>query len=452
MPSTDLTFSSRAEHRAWLASQAALPRGFRVGTARFGFTPREAPKPGEMTLTLIALDEPTADFAAVFTRNAFPGAPVVIGRERLAEPHLGAILVNNKISNVCAPDGVAAAEAVCARAGELLGLPSTAVLPSSTGVIGWSLPVEAMCAALPQAVAALQADSILPAAEGIVTTDLYPKIRRGALAGGGRIVGIAKGAGMIEPNLATMLSFILTDVAVPRDTLREMLRRVVEPSFNSISIDSDTSTSDTVAVVSSGRVPCADLGAFEAALAQVCGDLAEDVVRNGEGVRHVIRVAVTGAASTEQARALGKAIVNAPLFKCAVAGNDPNVGRLIQAIGKFFSQSQETTQPQRGLRQINGSVTLTLGGVTIFERGVFALDPQKEAALVAHLKQAELYESRADAAGHFHPPVDYPLHERCVEVGVDLGGSGNASGTATATVWGGDLTHEYVSENADYRS
>ena len=190
MPSTNLTFHNRNNHRAWLATQAALPAGFRVGTARFDFTPREAPKPAKMTLTLIALDQPTPDFAAVFTKNAFPGAPIVVGRQRLNEPALGAIVVNNKFSNVCAPGGVAASERVCAETARLLGMSAGQVLPSSTGVIGWSLPVDAMVAALPQAVAALHAGSIMPAAEGIVTTDLYPKVRRAAV-GGGSIVGIA---------------------------------------------------------------------------------------------------------------------------------------------------------------------------------------------------------------------------------------------------------------------
>ena len=194
-------------------------------------------------------------------------------------------------------------------------------------------------AALPQAVSALAGGTILPAAEGIVTTDLYPKIRR-ADVGGGSIVGIAKGAGMIEPNLATMLVYVLTDLAVPRGELRAMLAKAIDASFNAISIDSDTSTSDTVALISSGRVPCEDFGAFERGLHTVCRDLAEDVVRNGEGVRHVIRVRVTRAASPVLARALGKAIVNAPLFKCAVAGNDPNVGRLVQAIGKHIAKVQ----------------------------------------------------------------------------------------------------------------
>lgn len=438
MSSTQNTFPSRDAHRAWLAAQAALPQGFRVGTTRFEFLPKEAPKPSKMTLTLITLDAPTPDFAAVFTKNAFPGAPVIVGRARLAEPALGAILINNKISNVCAPGGVAASESLCAAAGSLLGLAPTQVLPCSTGVIGWSLPVEAMVPALPAVKAALAAGSILPAAEGIVTTDLYPKIRAASL-GGGRIVGIAKGAGMIEPNLATMLVYVLTDLAVPRAELRAMLSRVSGETFNRISVDSDTSTSDTVVLVSSGRVPCPDLAAFEAALRGVCADLAEDVVRNGEGIRHVLRVRVSAAPDTAIACALGKAIVNAPLFKCAMAGNDPNVGRLVQAIGKYVGAT--------GLALDLSKLRARIGGQEIFAEGAFRLNYEKEAALVAHLKAAELYTSKPAADGTFAPPVDFPPHERCVEIEVELG-----TGTAEATVFGGDLTHEYVSENADYRS
>ena len=436
VPSTNLTFADRSAHRAWLASQAALPAGFRVGTTRFDFTPIEAPKPAKMTLTLIALDQPTANFAALFTKNAFPGAPVIIGRKRLQEPRLGAVIVNNKISNVCAPGGVDASERICATTAQLLRLAPNEVLPSSTGVIGWTLPVQAMVANLPQAAKALAGGSIMPAAEGIVTTDLYPKIRRAAV-GRGSIVGIAKGAGMIEPNLATMLVYLLTDITVPRTELRAMLSRAVETSFNSISIDSDTSTSDTVIALSSSRVD-ADLGAFESALQQVCRDLAEDVVRNGEGVRHVIRVAVKNAPTPALARALGKAIVNAPLFKCAVAGNDPNVGRLVQAIGKYVGATSDTDLTK---------LRAKMGGLEIFSNGVFQLNPEKETALVAHLRGAELYTSAPPKEGVFAPPIDFPPHERCVEIEVDVG-----NGSASATVIGGDLTHEYVSENADYRS
>ncbi len=438
MPSTNLSFETRDAHRAWLAAQAALPAGFRVGCTRFEFMPKEAPKPAKMTLTLLALDEPTTSFAAMFTRNAFPGAPIIVGRKRLAEASVGAVIINNKISNVCAPGGVEASEQICAATAQALGLSPTQVLPSSTGVIGWSLPTDTMVGALPAAVGALRAGSILPAAEGIVTTDLYPKIRR-ATVGGGSIVGIAKGAGMIEPNMATMLVYILTDIAVPRAELRPMLARAVDASFNAISVDSDTSTSDTVVALSSGRVPFQDWGTFERGLHQVCRDLAEDVVRNGEGIRHVIRVTVKNAASLGLARSIGKAVVNGPLFKCAVAGNDPNVGRLIQAIGKHVGAHAPGTNLSK--------LSAKMGGIEIFANGVFQLDPTKESALVAHLKSAELYPSVPSKDGIFTAPIDYPPHERAVELEIDIG-----NGAASAAVIGGDLTHEYVSENADYRS
>lgn len=439
MTSTALHFSSADQHRAWLASQAALPKGFRTGAARFAFTPVEVAKPGTMTVTLIVCDKPTPAFAGMFTKNAFPGAPVIVGRARLAEPTLGAIVVNNKISNVCAPDGVAASERICAATAQALGLAPQQVLPSSTGVIGWRLPVDTMVAAIPGAATTLQSASILPAAEGIVTTDLYPKIRR-ATVGAGSIVGIAKGAGMIEPNLATMLVYILTDLDVGRDALRSALADAVAGSFNRMSIDSDTSTSDTVVALSSGLVPCPDLAAFRAALAQVCADLTEDVVRNGEGVHHVMRVQVSGAPDEATAHAVGKSIVNSPLFQCAVCGNDPNVGRLVCAIGKLLG----ATCPGLDLSRCR----LAMGGIELFAGGAFRLDPDKERKLVAHLKAAELYVSTPPADGlTFVPPIHFPPHERCVEISVELG-----VGTGACTVLGGDRSHEYISENADYRS
>ncbi len=440
MPSTSLTFRTRDEHRAWLASQSRLPRGFRAGVAALEFVPFEVEKPARMKLTLLALDRPTEAFAAVFTRNAFPGAPVLVGRRRLAGRALAAVLVNNKISNVCAPGGVEAAERLCAEAARALGCRAEEVLPSSTGVIGWRLPVDAMAAGLPGAVAALQADSILPAADGIMTTDLYPKVRRADLPGGASIVGIAKGAGMIEPNLATMLVYLVTDAAVPRQVLRDELAMAVDQSFNCISIDSDTSTSDTVALLSSGAAGPVDLPSFRAALRRVCRDLAEDVVRNGEGVRHVLRVTVRGAPDAGAARALGKAIVNSPLLKTAVAGNDPNVGRLVAALGKEAGA--------RGIPLDPSQARLTMGGEAIVEGGLFRLDREKERRLTAHLVAAELYPQAPAADGiTFKPPVDFPPHERCVEIEAVVG-----VGPGVAEVLGADLTHEYVTENADYRS
>ncbi len=409
-----------------------------MGNAALSFLPAEAPKPARMNLTLITLDRPTADFAAVFTRNALPGAPVIIGRQRLAQPTLSGIVINNKVANVCAPGGVAAATQVADKVASALGFASQQILPCSTGVIGWGLPVDAMLQAVPAAVAGLQPDSVLPAAESIMTTDLYPKIRS-ATVGAGRIVGIAKGAGMVEPNMATMLVFLLTDLAVPRADLRHALASATDATFNAISVDSDTSTSDTVVLLSSGQFACPDPATFNAALREICRQLADDVVRNGEGIHHVMRVQVTQAPTEAIARGLGKAVVNSPLFKCAVAGNDPNVGRLVMAVGKYVG----VNAPALNLSQMQ----ISLGGHRIFSDGVFHLDAATEAHLVAHFKSAELYATGAAGNGVFRPPVDYPPHDRCIELQISLG-----AGLAHATVLGGDLTHEYISENADYRS
>lgn len=368
---------------------------------------------------------------------------------------------------MCAAGGEADSESLCGAAASALGWGAGAgsrVLPCSTGVIGWKLPVAAMRGALPAAVASLQSASAEPAARGIMTTDGWPKARRAALGGGGSLLGLAKGAGMVEPNLATMLVFLLTDVALPRAELQASLAAAVAGSFNALSIDSDTSTSDTVVLVSSAAVPLAAAGgraAFDAALADVCGRLAEDVVRNGEGVQHVLRVRVRGAPDAALAAAVGKAVVNSPLFKCAVAGNDPNVGRLVAAVGKCVGAR---AGPPLDLARM----TMAMGGIQIFRGGAFALaDGGVEARLVAHMKAAQMWASAptvaAGAAGapaattgavayaaqdvSFEAPIAFPPHERAVEIDIDLG-----LGDAEATILGADLTHEYVATNADYRS
>jgi len=435
---TALELDSEDAHKSWLDSQDGLPEGFSVGTTSFGFIPEEAPEmSANMVLTLIKLDAPTAAFGAVTTSNKFPGAPVKVLRKRLSEPAAQAVVVNNKISNVCAAgDGEADAEAVCAAAATALGIDSAKlVLPSSTGVIGWKLPVDAMAKAMPAAAESLQSSAMLPAARGIMTTDRYPKLRSRTLSSGARIVGIAKGAGMIEPNMATMLSFVLTDLAVPRDALRAALSAAADVSFNCISVDSDESTSDMCVCLSSERVPAAeaDVAEFAAALRDVCQELARDVVRNGEGTEHVMQVRLTGAANLtpRQRRDLGRAVVNSPLFKCAVAGNDPNVGRLVAAIGKCAGRLDLDVDPS--------AASLKLGGATIYEKGSFALDGEMEKRLSDILKDATM-----------PGEAPYPAHEKVVDIEVDLGHGGGAD--AGVTVWGSDLTREYVSINADYRS
>lgn len=426
-----------------LVADSKLPRGFSVGTTGFGFRPEEKPDMNaKMNLTLIALEQPTESFAAVFTRNAFPGAPVIVGKRRLQGSQLQAVLVNNKISNVCAggeAGGVADSERLCEAVAASLGLGGGGelVVPSSTGVIGWRLPVDAMCAQIDALVAARQSESGLPAAQAIMTTDAYPKLRAEA-ACGGRIVAFAKGAGMIEPDMATMLAFILTDVAVPKEELQAMLVRAVEKSFNCISVDGDQSTSDTVLALSSAAVALPPGGAaeFEAALCRVCERLAADVVRNGEGVHHVMDVRVRGAPSAATARAVGKAVVNSNLLKCAIAGNDPNVGRIVAAIGSCVGKLPAPLDVR--------DATITMGGRLLFERGQFALDGAAEDAMYAYLCDTQL---PPEAERELEGGWPFPPHERCVEIEVDLG-----AGDAAVRVLGSDLTHEYVTINCDYRS
>src|SRR5204862_4701812 len=190
---------------------------------------------------------------------------------------------------------------------------------------------------------------------------------------------------MIEPNMATMLVYLLTDLAVPRETLRGALRRAVNRSFNLITVDSDTSTSDTVLALSSGALPCPDLAAFEAALLTVCQDLAEDVVRNGEGVHHVLRVTAHRCPNEVVARGVTKAVANSPLVKTAICGNDPNVGRIVMAIGKYLGAQHPGVDV--------GGLVVRLGGETIYDGGAFRLDPGTEKLLVEHLRRTELYAS-----------------------------------------------------------
>ncbi|MGA2762099.1 MAG: bifunctional ornithine acetyltransferase/N-acetylglutamate synthase [Spirochaetia bacterium] len=424
------SFSSEADYLKALEARSALPAGFRSATASLRFLPRErsVSEALPMNLALILLDEPSPDFAAVFTRNRFPGAPVLIGRQRLSEKRIRGILVNNKISNVCAPGGVRDAKALLAALGGLLDEPQESFFAASTGIIGWSLPRSEMEETLPRLVAGLDAGSILPVARAIMTTDAFPKVRRAAV-GRGSIVGIAKGAGMIEPNMATLLCFLCTDVAMPRRTLQEELSWCVERSLNRISVDSDQSTSDTAIILSSGRAGNVGREELRRGLLDVLSGLAFDIMRNGEGVGHVMRVRVAGAQSERAAVSVARAIVNSPLVKTAIYGNDPNVGRIVSAIGDYMGNSGEHFDP--------ASVTVRMGGTDIFTGGAFCLDAEKEGTLSAYLKERALDTKRRP----------WPQHDLTVDIDVSLGAS-----KGEAEVLGSDLSYDYVRENADYRS
>jgi glutamate N-acetyltransferase/amino-acid N-acetyltransferase len=306
------------------------------------------------------------------------------------------------VSNVCAGgDGVGNSEQVCEAVAKALDLPggSDTVLPSSTGVIGWRLPAKELAEDLaPKAVANLQSVSALEAAKAICTTDRYPKVRSKTLSCGARIVGIAKGAGMIEPNMATMLSYLMTDATIPKSRLQEMLAKAVDQSYNSISVDGDESTSDTVALIASNQIKDTDEAEFEQALLAVCKGLSADIVRNGEGTGHVMRVEISNMPGTNHdARRLGRHIVNSPLFKCAVSGNDPNTGRLAAAIGSYMGKFKNDENVKE--------MELTLGGRVIFSNGKFVLEGDEvEKALSDHMEDAQ-----------FNEHSDYPPHQKFVE-------------------------------------
>lgn len=241
---------------------------------------------------------------------------------------------------------------------------------------------------------------------------------------------------MIEPNMATMLCYILTDAIIPSDySLQSLLSSTVNESFNSISVDGDESTSDTTVLISSEKVADTNMDEFSDALTDICTGLAADIVRNGEGTTHVIRVSIDNfPGSDADARKLGRHIVNSPLFKCAVSGNDPNTGRLAGAIGSFLGKMDEDKSPASV-----DKMTLTLGGRIIFCSGKFVLEGDEvERELSDHMKRAEM--GALD---------DFPLHQHFVEVQVDFG---KGKGNGKATVLGSDLTAEYVAVNADYRS
>ena len=363
----------------------------------------------DTTLDLTVIYSTTrARAAAMFTRNRFPGAPVIVGRKHIANGFAQALVINSKNANVAmGKQGIDNAIETCRIVGEELSIDSYDVLPFSTGVIGRRLPMEKIRAGLRGIKDELKPDNLKLAAEAIMTTDMYPKyisVRVGSAV----IAGIAKGAGMIEPNMATMLVYLMTDADLPKAALRPMLRRVVDRTFNCMSIDTDTSTSDTVVLMANGLAGQVKLAQFEKGLLQVCEYLTREIARNGEGVTKLIRVDVSGAKSSAQAKRVAKSVVNSPLVKTAVYGCDPNWGRVIMAVGKTFDPAIEPAK-----------VTIRFGDTNVFKKGS-PVDCDLE-SLRQYLGQSE------------------------VTIGVNLG-----TGKASGRVWGCDLTEGYIKENAYY--
>lgn len=321
-------------------SNLNIPLGFRWSSSTAGLKPSGRPD------LAVCLCESTASAAAVFTQNLFAAAPVVLGREHLlrSRGRVSAVIVNAGNAN-CATgaEGLKAAKAVCAQAAASLKVPSRQIFPSSTGVIGVPLPYAQILQALPTAIQC--ADSSATAVQGfsgaIMTTDTRPKVESASFAVGKktvRVLGIAKGSGMIHPNMATMLCYIFTDIAAAPGGLRRELRAAVEQTFNRISVDGDTSTNDTVLLLASGAsgvdLDSRSARLFSHALQEVCRSLAEAVIFDGEGVKHVVDLIVEGTRSDAEATQIARTIATSPLVKTAWAGCDPNWGRLLAAAGR----------------------------------------------------------------------------------------------------------------------
>jgi len=379
----------------------ALPSGFRAHVANIGI------KDDSDDFVIVAADSPTTAFG-VFTRSSFAGPSVIVSREHLSTPRAQAVVVISKNANVATGDeGLANAREVVAAVGERLGCASTDVLIASTGVIGRQYPMDRVRRGLAGIPTPLPCTDAQPVAAGIMTTDTVAKIAE-ASVGSVRIVGVAKGVGMIEPDMATMITLLLTDADIAPDDLEPIFRRVIDRTFNCVSIDTDTSTSDTAILMASGAAGAVDLAAFERGLGEVAESLTKQIARDGEGAEKLIEVTVQQAATAEQAKRVAKAIVNSPLVKTAVHGADPNWGRVAMAIGKSTT-ADEVDQSRVVIRFGNQEVYPT------------AVDDAGLEALAAYMRGTE------------------------VRIVASL-----AAGDSSATVWGCDLTDGYVRINADY--
>lgn len=379
-----------------------FPTGFRCASRNVGL------KPSARDLTLFVSDVDAAA-AAVFTRNHFPGAPIVLGRETIRGGTLRAIVANSKVSNVATgARGLENARRMAAAAAAEIGTGADRVLVSSTGVIGVQLPVEKIETGIRGMAADLQTDPLV-GAEGIMTTDTHPKALSTSV-GAATITWVAKGSGMIEPNMATMLAYIFTDAAIAAPALDRMLRAAVARSFNMLSVDTDTSTSDTCAILANGLAGPVDEGAFLEALVAGCVRMTEILGRDGEGAEHLLRVSVRGARDDGEAVTVAKSVLNSPLVKTMVHGADPNVGRLLMAVGKCFDceiRPASTDAWINGFQVVRGGERLTFDDAVV------------RTALAAEVVDLE------------------------VALGV---------GDGSATVYGCDLSKGYIEENASYYS
>ena len=385
-----------------VSNNISLPLGFHSYVANIGV------KDDSQDFTLVVAESQCAA-SGVFTQSRFAGPSVTVSQTHLKDLTARAIVVISKNANVAnGTDGLSDALEVVQGVAQALQCDPHDVLIASTGVIGRRYPIEHIRTGLAAIPAAITSSDAVAVAQGIMTTDTVHKIAEATIAGSSaRIVGVAKGVGMIEPNMATLITMMFTDADLPKEKLNVIFRRVINKTFNCVSIDTDTSTSDTATIMASGASGAVEDNAFENALYEVALSLTKQVARDGEGAETLIEVCVDSAATDEQAKRVAKAIVNSPLVKTAVHGADPNWGRVAMAVGKC----NDTNINQ-------DDVVIRFGAQEVYPH------------LVSESGLAQLSE--------YMKGSDVLIH-------VSLN-----NGTSCATVWGCDLTDGYVRINADY--
>ena len=396
---------------------------FPIAGVRIGVTEAGVRKAGRKDLSVVLIDE-GASVAGVFTTNRFCAAPVQICREHLAFGHgIRAMLINTGNANAgTGADGLTRARSTCAALAQKLGVEAAQVLPFSTGVIMEPLPIDRIEGGLAAAIADANTGNWMRAAEGIMTTDTLPKAFGASVVIGGKtvhITGISKGAGMIPPNMATMLGFIATDACISQSVMQQLALELADGSFNRITVDGDTSTNDSLVVIASNRAGHApivtldtpDGEALKGALLEVARKLAQAIVRDGEGATKFITIKVAGGQNSAECRKVAYAIAHSPLVKTAFFASDPNLGRILAAVGYAGIEDLDQTGIELYLDDVH---VATNGGRNPTYR-------EEDGQRV--MKQSE------------------------ITVQVNLG-----RGAASDTVWTCDLSHEYVTINADYRS
>jgi glutamate N-acetyltransferase/amino-acid N-acetyltransferase len=403
----------------YISGGVCAPKGFRAAGIRAGIRPDKTKK----DLALIVSDVP-ANAAAVYTQNLVQGAPVAVTRENLKNGRARAVICNSGIANTCDANGVENARKMCALCADALNVSSEDVIVASTGVIGRPLPVAPIAENIGRLVEALSASEsgAADAEEAIMTTDTVPKIFAAETEIGGktvRIGGCAKGSGMLNPNMATMLAFLTTDAEIAPRLLQRLLKEAADASFNRVSVDGDTSTNDTLAILANGESGAEILentpaeAAFAEALQAVCVSLAKALAKDGEGATKLVECAVSGAASRADAERVADAVVNSPLVKTALFGADANWGRVLCAVG-YAGVPLDVSKIGVSLQSAAGAIAVCENGAGVNFSEAAALEILKRDEIIIHISL----------------------------------GRGKESGVA----WGCDLSYDYVKINGAYRT